>query len=324
MLAFLRSSSPGPKTSADCSGCSLCLLVCPVWRRTRDIELTPHGRSKALQNGARPADIATSIQSCTLCGACEPVCPERIDLTDRVLDLRRTLGPPSGFLTDAVRRRVTLQPPSSAPLLLPDRALAANPDALKRTAGLLGGMVTAGDDGSDIALALEAGADISSQRLERFLAPLRRSAKLIVADGLLRRHVARWLPGVSLVSLGEALSSLPEVRNNLHATDLYVIEPRAYHADYQRLVKYYDDLRATRACAFNLDLQRIAIPASAPNLLQRLGLEPQDNDGQASWILHGRRILRIVVERFEDRTVFEHVSDVPVTYLADLTAAVAC
>lgn len=324
MLAFLRSSSPDPKTSADCSGCGLCLLVCPVWRRTRDIELTPHGRSKALQNGARPADIATSIQSCTLCGACEPVCPERIDLTDRVLDLRRTLGPPAGFPTDAGQRRVALQPSSSAPLLLPDRALTANPDALKRTAGLLGGMVTADDDGSDIALALEAGADISSQRLERFLAPLRRGAKLIVADGLLLRHVARWLPGVPLVSLGEALSSVPEVRDSLRATDLYVIESRAYHADYQRLVKYYDGLRRAKACAFNLDLQRIAIPASAPNLLQRLGLESRNDDEQAHWILHGRRISRIVVENLEDRAVFENVSDVPVAYLADVMEAVAC
>ena len=38
---------------AACSGCSLCLLVCPVWRRRRDdLRLTPHGRAKALQHGA--------------------------------------------------------------------------------------------------------------------------------------------------------------------------------------------------------------------------------------------------------------------------------
>jgi ferredoxin len=40
------------KGYAACSGCSLCLLVCPVWRATRDIRLTPHGRAKALQHGA--------------------------------------------------------------------------------------------------------------------------------------------------------------------------------------------------------------------------------------------------------------------------------
>ena len=324
MSGFLRSSSPVPGTYADCSGCSLCLLVCPVWRRTRDIELTPHGRSKALQNGARPADIATSTRSCTLCGACDPVCPEQIDLIDMVLDLRRILGPPSGFQADVPQKTAGRQPHSSAPLLLPDRALAANLDALNHTATLLGGMLTADDDGSDIALALEAGADIPAQRLENFLAPLRRSTRLVVADGLLLKHLAHWLPGVLLGSLGEALSNTPEVRNSLQATDLYVIESRAYHADYQRLVKYYDGLRVARACTFNLDLQRIAIPARAPNLMQRLGFEPQDDDGQVRWILHGRRISRIVVESLDDRVAFEKISDVPVAYLADIAQAATC
>ena len=58
-----------------CSGCGLCLLVCPVWRETRDIRHSPLGRAKALQNGAAAADVALSVQSCTLCGACEPACP---------------------------------------------------------------------------------------------------------------------------------------------------------------------------------------------------------------------------------------------------------
>ena len=62
-----------------CSGCSLCLLVCPVWRRKRDLRFTPHGRAKALQHGVPVAEIRDSIESCTLCGACEPACPENID-----------------------------------------------------------------------------------------------------------------------------------------------------------------------------------------------------------------------------------------------------
>ena len=75
-----------------CSGCSLCLLVCPVWRSTFDIRLTPHGRAKALQHGATAFDVADSIDTCTLCGACEPVCPEEIALVDMVLALRRDLA----------------------------------------------------------------------------------------------------------------------------------------------------------------------------------------------------------------------------------------
>ena len=27
----------------DCSGCGLCLLVCPVWRESRDVRFTPAG-----------------------------------------------------------------------------------------------------------------------------------------------------------------------------------------------------------------------------------------------------------------------------------------
>src|SRR4051794_16601654 len=74
---------------AACHGCSLCLLACPVWRQKRDVRLTPHGRAKALQHGATPSDLRASIASCTLCGACEPACPESIPLMDMILDLRR-------------------------------------------------------------------------------------------------------------------------------------------------------------------------------------------------------------------------------------------
>jgi hypothetical protein len=126
----------------------------------------------------------------------------------------------------------------------------------------------ADDDGADIALALEAGVPIPAPRLERFLQPLRGRKNIVVADGLLLRHLRVWLPRSKLSSLGVALSSLAGVRRALRASDLYVIEPRAYHADYQRLVKYYDGLRQAAACAFNLDLQRIAIPATARSLPQ--------------------------------------------------------
>jgi len=79
-----------------------------------------------------------------------------------------------------------------------------------------------------------------------------------------------------------------------------VIESRAYHADYQRLVGHYDRLRMERGCATNLDLQRIAIPAA-----------------EADWILKGRRVDRIVVERLEDALAFETHGH-PVVHVAEL------
>ena len=60
--------------------------------------------------------------------------------------------------------------------------------------GNAGKLAVAHDDGSDIALALETGASIPEQRLEQFLAPLRRLKTIVVADGLLLRHLKLWLP----------------------------------------------------------------------------------------------------------------------------------
>jgi ferredoxin len=327
----LAKSTPQPrKDYASCSGCSLCLLVCPVWRRSRDIGLTPLGRAKALQHGASAADIAESIQSCTLCTACEPVCPEEIALVAMTLDLRRQLPQPAAM--QGLRARMDEQParalaryPRSPAVLLPGQALRERSGTLARVAALLGSAGNtpiADDDGSDIALALEAGATVPAPRLEQFLQPLRRLRKIVVADGLLLRHMQQWLRRSRIISLGEALSGLPTVRRALRASDLYVIEPRAYHADYQRLVKYYDVLRADCGCALNLDLKRIAIPTTARSLPQRLGLEAAtdttDDSIHARWILQGRNIARIVVESTEDGAAFKRVSALPVVHLADL------
>ncbi|MFA6311783.1 MAG: hypothetical protein WCV99_16735 [Sterolibacterium sp.] len=84
--------APAQAHHAACSGCALCLLVCPIWRQTRDIELTPLGCCKALQHGAAIEDLAAAAQWCNLCGACAPVCPERIDLPGMMGSMRRRLG----------------------------------------------------------------------------------------------------------------------------------------------------------------------------------------------------------------------------------------
>jgi len=334
MLSLTKNTRPLRKDHASCSGCSLCLLVCPVWRRSRDIGMTPLGRAKALQHGASAADIAASIQSCTLCAACEPVCPEEIGLVAMTLDLRRQLAQPGDVQSLQARMqeqaaRPLAPRPRSPAVLLPGQPLRERPGTLARAAALLGSAgytPIAEDDGADIALALEAGAAIPAPRLERFLRPLRGLKKIVVADGLLLRHLRQWLPRSKIVSLGVALSGLAAVRGALRARDLYVIEPRAYHADYERLVKYYDGLRHTAGCAFNLDLQRIAIPAAARSLRHTLGpeaaIEPGNNGAddsvQARWILQGRTVTRIVVESVEDGAAFREHTGLPLVHLADL------
>jgi len=297
-----------------CSGCSLCLLVCPVWRHTRDLRYTPHGRAKALQNGVPAAELADSINSCTLCGACEPACPENIDLTGMTLGLRAQLPQPPLPAPVATKPEVDYR---GRRVLLAGRALRENKTALERTAALLG-CVVAGDDGDDISITLEAGAPLAETRRARFLNPLRDAKQIIVADGLLCRTLKSWQPRANIVSLGIALSKRADLRRRIEADDLYVIEPRAYHAEYEALVRYYDDLRFETGCAMNLDLQRIAIPATARNLRQRLGLEPADDAAQSRWLLQGRRIARIVVEDAGDIAAFKQIGNLPVVHLAEL------
>ncbi|MDB5812766.1 MAG: hypothetical protein JWN94_4888 [Betaproteobacteria bacterium] len=316
------------QTHAECSGCSLCLLVCPVWRRTRDLQMTPHGRNKALQHGATLADIAPSVESCTLCGACEPVCPENIDLVDMLMKLRRDL-PPS---TVAMNLHAQMQARGPLPVFgrtPTDTVLLAtvthkwNPSTLALIRQWLGGdghISIEHDGGADIALALEIGADIPPARLERFLAPLRLRRKIIVSDGLLIRSLRAWLPQAQLVSLGVALSSIDALRAGLGAGDLYVIESRAYHCDHAALVNYYDELRAQTGCTLNLDLQRIAIPVSGTGMRRSIGTEPRTDEAQVEWLLKGRQISRIVIESELDRRTLELCCAIPVVHLAEIAA----
>jgi ferredoxin len=294
-----------PKGHAECSGCSLCLLVCPVWRRTHDPRMTPEGRAKALQHGATPHDLAASVDSCELCGACEPVCPEQIDLVGMTLDLRARLADQEAVDAAQARMyaasRAKFSQGAKGVVLLPGAGLQARPDALAKAATRLGATVCE-DDTTDMALALAAGIAIPQARLDRFLDVVRTARTLVVEDGLWLRHLSAWLPRARLMGLGEAMSSLLPVRQQLRQTDLYVIEPRSYHRDYQRLVKHYDRLRVERGCAFNLDLQRIAIPPAT----------------QADWILKGRKVDRIVVERQDDAAPFQRLGRHPVVHVAEL------
>ena len=310
--------APVPDVRGDfsaCSGCSLCLLVCPVWRRTRDLRFTPHGRAKALQHGVPVAALQTSIDSCTLCGACEPACPENIDLVGMTLALRAQLPlpalpaapPPPEMVPDYAGKTV----------LLAGAALRARPAALAGAQALLGA-VAASDDGDDLVLALEAGADIDEARRAAFLAPLRAARQIIVADGLLYRTLRRWQPRAGIVSLGAALSRRGELRRRIRRDDLYVIEPRAFHCAHAELVRHYDDLRHATGCAISLDLQRIAIPARAQRLRQRLDLEPADDADQTRWLLQGRPIARIVVEDAADIAAFTRIGAPPAVHLAEL------
>jgi NAD-dependent dihydropyrimidine dehydrogenase PreA subunit len=275
----------------DCSGCGLCLLVCPVWRESRDVRFTPKGRARAIQHGAAREDLAASVAGCTLCGACEPACPEELPLVEMVMELRRGASFPAAGDGKHKRRKN---------LLVAGHALRADAERLARTLALLDGYELATDDGSDLVEALRTGSALAESRIEVFLAPLREARRLVVADGLLLRALRRWLPGARATGIGEAL--LPSIAGKLGAGDLYVIASQAFNFDQSRLIGAYDSMRAASGCEMNLDLQRIAMPAA----------------GQARWILEGRRVERIVVEDLAEGAAFGFAGK-PVLHVADLS-----
>ena len=296
-----------PRDYPACNGCSLCRLVCPMWRSRRDPRFSPEGIAKALQNGATVGELTAVLDACALCGACDPVCPENIDLSGMIMALRRglPLRPELAALqADYQNTAAAAEAAPAGALLLPGAALRADAGLLARVLALLG-IRCATDAGADIALALEAGGVIDPARRRRFLDMLG-GRTLVVGDGLLLRELRHWLPGARLQGLGEALGNLGAIRRRIASADFYVVEARAYHADHERLVAHYDALRKESGCAMNLDLQRIAIP-------------PCD-EAEARWMLKGRRPARILVENPSEREVFRHVAGVPVLHLSELAA----
>ena len=156
------------------------------------------------------------------------------------------------------------------------------------------------------------GARFSPDRQKQFLHSLA-GPELIVAEGILHRPLRSW--GYKVVGLGEALLGK---RPALRSTDLYVIETRGYHADFLRLVQFYDELRNRVGCEMNLDLQRAAIATGAASLQSRTGMDCINAAEQARWILEGCTVERIVVECVDDIEPFEGVTDLPIVHLAEV------
>ena len=305
-----------PPDFTDCHGCSLCLLVCPVWQQTRDVALAPKGVARGLQHNAASEELDHAANACILCGACNTVCPQDIDLYTMMFDLRHI---DCDISADDEKPGIENRPEianneQARVLFIPGKALQAQQALLGITQQLINETTparVASDTGNDIVKAIESGLTVSEERWQQFLKPLRKCTRIIVDDGLLFRFLLQWLPQLSVVSLGAVLSDIKSCRD-LGPGDLYVINSRAYHADYSRLCGHYDNLITATECKTNLDLNRVAIPT-----LGGVQQEVLDSKLQVEHLLEGRDINRIVVEDVRDATEISNWCNYPVLHVAE-------
>ncbi len=311
-----------------CSGCGVCLLSCPVWHRTRTMSLTRKARAKALQGGGTCEEIAHSIDSCFLCGACEKACPEGIGLADLNIRQRQELNRqrtqyPDWYPAEDIEKNVNRKNPDTKSLLLAGELLGGDQELCMSIMGQLeiyGRTALAEDDGQDIAKVMEAGLPLSQERVKRFISSLQTAATLIVAEGLLHRPLRKWLPGKKILGPGEALLTSSSLRKKLGPEDLYIIESRGYHSDHKRLVLLYDRLRQETGCRTNLDLQRAAFSTGASSLQARKDPASRGCMENAKRILKGKKITRVVVEDMADAEVFRLATNKPVIHVGMLVS----
>ncbi len=261
-----------------------------------------------------------------MCGACEPVCPENLDIMALVRRLRGELH--------ETNRNPFARPPDATPqreieTRLRRRLLLAGPD-LERQPELLAGVIeclggadrvrSASDDGRDLAWALETGAPVDEARIDRLVSTFEGARELIVIEGILHRFLRERCPGIRVRGLAEMLLDSESLLSTLGPRDYLVIDARAYNADQPRLVQLFDQLRSRTRCQMNLDLQRVAIPTGADSLQAR-------SDGHAScetsirWMFEGREFDRIVVESPTDLDALAEWTDRPVVHLSTLVSA---
>lgn len=262
-----------------------------------------------MQWGAETGETADSIESCTLCAACEVLCPKDNEITTVTLEERRRsneVGEGGGALFGA------------SMVADKDVAVVINKEAfddafIKKLVSVLGGKEKVSIIEADLS-PFEAGTvDIDEGVVKSVFKAAR---EVVLFEGLLLRPLREILEGKKVVSIGERLLKNSLVKSLLLPTDLYIIDARSYNLDHERLVHLYDDLKKDIGLTMNLDLHRSAISLGRDNFSRDGGEDLIET--QARWILEGRTFDRIVVENPLDAAAFRGVTDAPVVNLLEL------
>ena len=291
-----------------CHGCGLCSMVCPVYQQGGNVMMMPHGMAKASQCGAQLE--RSNVFSCMLCGACAALCPQDIDLMQMLVAMRSAFSDKQAI--NSLINKPAYQ--KGKVVFIADKSLANDQQRLDRLMNLLGSshLVMASDQAVDISEAMQSGDPVSYERMHQFLTSLQPVKKIIISDGLLYQLIKTKLPQIPMQSLGEALSSSRELRKNIKADDLYVIDSQSYHANYQRAVIYYDVLQQATQCHLSLDLHRLAIPTGAQ------ATNEFDQVAQVQWLLQGRKTKRIIAESLADYHMLAKSCKQPVVHISEL------
>ena len=312
--------------AAACNGCGICVLPCPAWWNSRDMMVTPRGILRALQETARAEDLRETLFQCSMCGACEPVCPLDIDILGTFRELRGELLSPAAEPVSPRLQRNGAGAVRTHRVLMPGPALVRDQALLNLVVGALeaSAAISVSDDaGPDLALALETGAAVEPGWVDEFLAPFRKARELVVVEGILHRFLRRRLPRLRVIGLAEALLRVERIRRSLRPEDFLVVDARGFHSDYHRTLKLFDRVRRETGCQINLDLQRLAIPTTADATAGSRAARQSAMATAIRWMLKGRTIDRIVAESPVDIGAFRAHTVIPVVHLSEIASGAA-
>jgi L-lactate utilization protein LutB len=130
---------PDATDPAQCNGCGVCMLSCPIWNQHHTKMLTSCGRNRASIGGAVDEDLLASARACLLCGSCEALCPMGIRTQQTTIALRRTLAA-RGLLPkpgEQINRQKS-ETPAVSRILLPGKALGVDSKLASSVLALLG------------------------------------------------------------------------------------------------------------------------------------------------------------------------------------------
>ena len=293
-----------------CHGCGLCALVCPVYQHGGSVMVTPHGIAKVKQSGGELN--RDEVMACVLCGACAPICPQDIDLMQLLIAVRLEASQ-----QPAVERLDTLAINSRGQaVFVADAILLDQPETLDKVMRGLGSKVTlAEDSAADISRAMLEGRPVTRARRQQFLTSLQSATQIVISDGLLYQLIEEELPHIPMRSLGQVLSSRDDVKRQLGAHDLYVMDAQTYHANYDEAVLHYDHLHKSCGCQLARDLNRLALSTGAR------AVNGFAHQKQVDWMTKGVEVTRFVAESVADVEVLMTHSDVPVAHIAELVPA---